>query len=152
MSRSLSYYDGVSSDGRFSPSTYYTIVKRPARVVDYITWCLCQRIKALFEQSRQSYGSRRLVKALRKEGFQVGRCKVRSLMKMLGLKVKAKRRFVVTTDSKHNLSVADNLLDKQFHPTAKNRVWASDITYLWTQQGWVYLADVLKKESVNLTV
>ena len=126
-----------------SPSTYYRILKRPAKVISYQTWRLCLRMKALFEQSRQSYGSRRLMKSLRKEGFKIGRCLARSLMKQLGLKVKQKRRFVITTDSNHNLPVADNLLDRQFQPSAKNQVWTTDITYLWTAQGWVYLAVVI---------
>lgn len=126
-----------------SPSTYYMSIKRPAKVIDYETWRLYHRIKALFDQSRQSYGSRRLVKALRKEGFNIGRFRVRSLMKKLGLKVRSKRRFVVTTDSYHDLPVAANLLARQFQPNKKNQVWASDITYLWTSQGWLYLAVVI---------
>lgn len=126
-----------------STSTYYAILKRSAKVIDYDTWQVCQRIKALFAQSRQSYGSRRLMKALRKEGFEIGRYRVRSLMKQLGLSVKTRRRFVITTDSRHNLPVAKNRLDRQFQPANKNQVWTSDITYLWTSQGWMYLAVVI---------
>ncbi|MCB1948593.1 MAG: IS3 family transposase [Nitrosomonas sp.] len=100
-------------------------------------------MKELFIQSRQSYGSRRLMKALRKEGFKIGRCRVRSLMKRLGIVVKKKKRFVITTDSRHNFPVAENHLDRQFQPASKNQAWASDITYLWTTQGWVYLAVVI---------
>ena len=87
-------------------------------------------MKALFAQSRQSYGSRRLMMALRKEGFEIGRCRVCSLMKQLGIFVKTKRRFVIMTDSRHNLLVAENRLDRQFQPANKNQVWISDITYL----------------------
>jgi len=100
-------------------------------------------MKELFTQSRQSYGSRRLMKALRKEGFKIGRYRIRSLMKQLDLVVKKKRRFVITTDSRHNFPVAENRLDRQFQPAGKNQVWTSDITYLWTSQGWVYLAVVI---------
>lgn len=119
-----------------STSTYYAILKRSAKVIDYDTWRMCQRMKTLFDQSRQSYGSRRLMKALRKEGFEIGRCRVRSLMKQLGLSVKTRRRFVITTDSRHNLPVAENRLDRQFQPANKNQVWTSDITYRAPSLRW----------------
>jgi transposase InsO family protein len=84
-----------------------------------------------------------MTKKLREEGFDVGRYRVRRLMKVLGLGVKPKRKFKVTTDSNHRLPVAENVLDRAFSPPAPNRAWASDITYLWTQEGWVYLAVVI---------
>ena len=61
-----------------------------------------------------------------------------------GIHARHKRRYKVTTDSKHTLPVADNLLARNFTPTAPNRVWTSDITYLWTEEGWLYLAVVLE--------
>lgn len=64
-------------------------------------------------------------------------------MRENGIRVRHKRRYKVTTDSKHGLPVADNLLDRNFTPTAPNQVWTSDITYLWTDEGWLYLAIVL---------
>jgi len=64
-------------------------------------------------------------------------------MKRLGLEVKRKKRFVLTTDSKHKHPVADNLLNREFNPEAKDQVWATDITYIWTLQGWIYLAVVI---------
>lgn len=128
---------------RVSTSAFYDWNRRGAQVVDNETWRLCQRMKALFEESRQSLGSRQMMKQLRKEGFEIGRYRVRSLMGQLDLKVKRKKRFVLTTDSKHNEPVADNLLDRRFEPAAKNQVWSTDITYIWTLQGWVYLAVVL---------
>ena len=83
------------------------------------------------------------MKQLRKEGFEIGRYRVRKLMKRLGLVVKGKKRFVLTTDSRHGLPVAENLLNRDFSPTEQDRVWTTDITYIWTLQGWVYLAVVI---------
>jgi len=75
--------------------------------------------------------------------YRVGRYRVRSLMRQQGLKTVWKRKFVHTTDSKHNLPVFDNVLNRQFNPTAANQAWVSDITYIRTQSGWLYLAAVL---------
>ena len=76
-------------------------------------------------------------------GFEIGRDKTRRLMKSLQLKVKQKRKFKVTTDSNHKLPVATNVLNREFSPSAPNQAWGSDITYLWTQQGWIYLAVII---------
>lgn len=126
-----------------STSAYYEWRSRGAEVIDSGTWRLCQRMKSLFTESRQSLGSRQMSKQLRKEGFEIGRYRARSLMKKLGLEVKRKKQFVLTTDSKHTLPVAENRLNREFMPTEQNRVWTTDITYIWTLQGWVYLAVVL---------
>lgn len=126
-----------------STSAFYDWCQRGADVIDSETWRLCQRMKALFEESRSSLGSRQLMKQLRKEGFEIGRYRTRTLMGKLGLEVKRKKRFVLTTDSKHDQPVADNVLNRDFSPPEKNRVWTTDITYIWTLQGWVYLAVVL---------
>lgn len=99
----------------------------------YYEWC----------RRSDSLGSRRLMKLLRKEGFEIGRYRVRKLMKKLGLAVKHKKRFRLTTNSKHQLPVAENLLNRDFSPSAKNQVWTTDITYIWTLQGWLYLAVVI---------
>ena len=126
-----------------STSAYYAWIKTGAEVIDSETWRLCQRMKALFQESRQSLGSRRLMKQLCKEGFSIGRYRVRKLMQKLGLKVKHKKRFVLTTNSNHKQPVAENLLNREFNPVAKNQVWATDITYIWTTEGWLYLAVVI---------
>ena len=84
-----------------------------------------------------------MMKNLRQEGFEIGRDKTRRLMKSLQLKVKQKRKFKVTTDSNHKLPVATNVLNREFSPSAPNQAWGSDITYLWTQQGWIYLAVII---------
>ncbi len=126
-----------------SRSAYYDWRNRGAEIIDHDTWLLFHRMKALFTESRQSLGSRQMMQQLRKEGFEIGRYRVRSLMKQLGLTVKNKKRFVLTTDSRHNEPVAENLLNRQFAPKSKNQVWTTDITYIWTLEGWVYLAVVI---------
>lgn len=124
-------------------SYYYDVIKNKQNQVDEALETLKKRMTALFEQHRQNYGSRRLMKALREEGFQVGRYQVRKLMKNLELFVKQKRHYKNTTDSKHDLKVCDNLLDRKFTPQTANQVWTTDITYIWTLQGWLYLAIVV---------
>ena len=100
-------------------------------------------MKEQFAASRGSLGSRMMMKNLRQEGFEIGRDKTRRLMKSLQLKVKQKRKFKVTTYSNHKLPVATNVLNREFSPSAPNQAWGSDITYLWTQQGWIYLAVII---------
>jgi len=100
-------------------------------------------MKELFAASRGSLGSRMMKQNLRQEGFEIGRDKTRRLMKSLKLKVKQKRKYKVTTDSNHKLPVAENVLNRNFSPAAPNQAWGSDITYLWTQQGWIYLAVII---------
>ena len=100
-------------------------------------------MKALFNESRQSLGGRQMMKQLRKEGFEIGRYRVRKRMKKLGLVVKRKKRFVLTTESAHALPVAENRLKRDVALREKNRVWTTDMTYIWTLQGWVSLAVVI---------
>lgn len=104
---------------------------------------LHRRMKALFKQSRNSLGSREMTKKLREEGFQIGRYKVRNLMKNLNLKVTQRLAYKVTTKRNQDDDVADNLLNQNFNPVAPNQVWAGDITYLKTGEGWMYLAIVM---------
>jgi transposase InsO family protein len=100
-------------------------------------------LRAAFTASHQSYGSRRLVSALKARGISVGRYKVRSLMRQASLKPVWKRKFIHTTDSKHDLPIAANVLARQFNPVAPNVAYVSDITYIRTGAGWLYLAMVL---------
>jgi transposase InsO family protein len=104
---------------------------------------LKNKIQILFEGSRKTYGSRRLVKALKAEGYNLGRFKVRRLMEQLKLQVRYPKRFRVTTDSDHSLEVAPNRLNRQFNPTTPNEVWTTDISYVWTLEGWMYVAVVI---------
>ncbi|MCP3851742.1 MAG: IS3 family transposase [Gammaproteobacteria bacterium] len=102
-------------------SSYYDWKHKGATIIPPEELALRRRMKALFESSRQSLGSRRLVQKLREEGFDIGCYRVRTLMKHLGLKVKYKRRFKVTTNSKHQFPFAENILNRQFNPVAANR-------------------------------
>lgn len=104
---------------------------------------LKSRIKEIFKKSGSSYGSRRIVKELEAEGLQIGRYKVRRIMRQLNLKAKIPRRFKLTTDSKHSFPVAPNILDRKFDVDAPNKVWTADISYVWTFEGWLYLAVVM---------
>jgi putative transposase len=104
---------------------------------------LHRRIKSLFKQSRNSLGSRELMKNLRKEGIAISRYKVSKLMKKLGLSVTQRVAYKVTTKRRHGDDVADNLLNQNFNPVGPNQIWAGDITYLLTGEGWMYLAIVM---------
>ena len=100
-------------------------------------------IQAIHAEFKGSYGSPRMVRELRARGYPASKERVERLMQENGIRAKHKRRFKVTTDSKHNLPVAPNLLERNFAPQAPNQAWTSDITYLWTGEGWLYLAIVL---------
>ena len=98
-------------------------------------------IRAAHKRTRQTYGPERLQHDLAEHGVRVGICRIKRIRKKLGLRCKQKRKFKVTTDSKHTLPVAENLLGQQFKVYEPNTVWVSDITYVPTDEGWLYLAD-----------
>jgi len=104
---------------------------------------LRRRMKELFRAFRDSLGSRTLTENLRDEGFKIERDRTCRLMKALNLKVKQKRKYKVKTDSKHHLPVAENMLNRRFPPQVPNQAWDVDITYLRTQEDWIYLAVVI---------
>ena len=99
--------------------------------------------KAVFAENQQTYGSRRMRRVLTARGLRLGRYKVRKLLEKFDLKACGKRKFVHTTDSKHGLPVAENLLNRAFTPQDLNQAWTSDITYIRTRTGWLYLAVVM---------
>ncbi|QNP49232.1 IS3 family transposase [Diaphorobacter aerolatus] len=100
-------------------------------------------IKAIHAETHGSYGWPRTCKALQARGIRVGKERVRRLMQLHGIRAKGKRRFKVTTNSNHGLPVAPNVLDRQFDVGEPNRVWVSDITYISTDEGWLFLAVVI---------
>lgn len=100
-------------------------------------------LKAAFADSGSTYGSRRLSAALCAGGLVIGRCRVRRLMRDAGLRPVWRRKFIHTTNSRHGLPVAENILDRRFDPPARNQAWVGDITYIRTRSGWLYLAIVL---------
>ena len=100
-------------------------------------------IKAAHAESKGEYGWPRIWKQLLATGVRVGKDRIQKLMQQHGIKARGKRRYVVTTDSKHHLPIAANLLDRNFQPDQPNAVWTSDITYSPTDEGWLYLAAVI---------
>ena len=101
------------------------------------------KIESVFNQSRQTYGYRRIAKVLRDGGERVNAKKVRRLMEERNLRPKARRKFKATTKSDHGHPVAKNVLNRDFTALAPNQKWAQDITYIWTKEGWLYLAVVI---------
>jgi putative transposase len=104
---------------------------------------LVRLIEDIHRASRKTYGSPRILAELRGMGVPCDKSRVEKLMKKHGIRSKTKRKFKKTTDSKHNLPVVPNLLNRDFSPIKANRVWASDITYIATREGWLFLAVVI---------
>jgi putative transposase len=126
-----------------SRSGYYQYLKRSHQNRIDKDFELLSKVRQIHNETRGSYGSRRMSKNLRAQGHDVGRYRARSLMKKAGVSVKRHKKFTKTTDSKHNLPVAPNLLERNFQPDRPDAIWCSDISYLWTTQGWLYLAIVI---------
>ena len=124
-----------------SRSGYYAAQRRGRREAKVCP--VSVRLQAAFARSGRCYGSRRLQAVLRGEGIKLGRYRVRGLMRAHGLRATWKRKFIHTTDSRHSLPTAANVLDRQFQPAGPNQAWVSDITYLRTRSGWLYLAAVM---------
>ena len=97
-------------------------------------------IRAAHKRTRQTYGADRLQQDLAEHGIQVGICRIKRIRRNLGIRCKQKRNFKATTNSKHTLPVAENILGQQFKVAAPNEVWVSDVTYVPTDEGWLYLA------------
>jgi transposase InsO family protein len=128
-----------------SRSGFYSYWQRHAvPTIEHDEVALLARVKAIHAETRQSYGSRRMAKQLQADGFTVGRYKARRVMHQAGVAVRRPRqRQPMTTDSRHRHAVAPNLLARQFDVAQPDQVWAGDITYLWTAEGWLYLAVLL---------
>ena len=101
------------------------------------------QLKAEFAASGRVYGSRRLGAVLRSKGLRIGRYRIRRMMREHRLRALWRRKFIHTTDSGHALPVSDNVLARRFNPSRPNQAWVSDITYIRTRSGWLYLAVVL---------
>ena len=123
-----------------SESGYYVWRKRPPSARACEDARLEIEIKAAHERTRQTYGPERLRSDLADNGILVGLHRIKRIRRKLGLRCKQKRKFKATTDSRHTLPVAPNLLNRQFATRAPNHAWVSDITYIATDEGWLYLA------------
>ena len=125
---------------KVSASGYYAWIDRPPSKWSFEEARLEFEIKAMDKRTRHTYGAERLQRELVEQGVQVGICRIKRIKKKLGIRCKQKRKFKATTDSKHSLPVAENILGQQFTVAAPNKVWVSDITYVSTDEGWLYLA------------
>ena len=123
-----------------SRSGYYAWCVRPPSQRTLADRELTEDIRNIHESSEQRYGSPRIQEELAANDTHVGRKRVARLMRENGLSARIKRRFVKTTDSKHDFPIAPNLLQRDFTADAPNEVWVGDITYLDTREGWLYLA------------
>jgi putative transposase len=124
-----------------SPSGYYGFVRR--RGNDIRQADLIARIREVHRRSRQTYGSRRIMRQLNKNGLVIGRYRVSRLMRLAGVTAKSRRRYKITTRSNHRYQVSPNLVQRCFATERPNLVWVSDITYIKTVEGWLYLAVVM---------
>ena len=104
---------------------------------------LKQKIKTLYFEFKQRYGSPRITAELQALGYQISRIAVAKYMKELGLKSKLSKKFKVTTNSKHNYLIAENVLDRDFKATRISQKWVSDITYIQTKEGFLYLTTII---------
>ena len=126
-----------------SRSGYYAWCKRPAAERVGKDQRLTLEVAAIHAESRGRYGSPRVHAELRERGQRIARKRVARLMRAAGLRARARRRFRSTTDSQHAMAIKGNLLARRFAVSAPNRSWVSDITYIWTLEGWLYLAIVM---------
>ena len=126
-----------------SRSGYYAWASRDESARAAADRALAAEIRAAHAASRGRYGSPRVHAELRARGRRVGRKRVARLMRGMGLAARRRRRFRRTTDSCHAFPIAPNLLGRNFTAEAPDRVWLADLTYIWTAEGWLYLAAVL---------
>ena len=126
-----------------SRSAYYAWLKRAKSKRLIENEKLIEKISYYFQESRQVYGSPRIYKDLRDAGYEVGENRVARLMRKAGIRAKSKRKYKLTTNSKHKRPKAANLLKQNFNTEESNKLWAADISYINTHEGWLYLAVVL---------
>jgi putative transposase len=126
-----------------SRAGYYDWNGRPTSNRSKSNQSLLAEITRVFLASKKRYGYRKVYKQLRQEGIACSKNRVASLMRKHGLISKIKKKFKATTNSKHSLPVAANVLGRQFKVSKPNTHWVGDISYFWTGEGWLYLATVI---------
>jgi transposase InsO family protein len=135
--------DFMSKELHIRRSSYYAwqspLKGRLCRENQYLS----ERIRSIYNEKKQTYGSPRITAELRSEGFNCGKNRIARLMRKQGITARTKKRFRVTTNSNHKLPVAQNLVEMQFNPQKKNSLWTTDITYIRTREGWLYLSVML---------
>ena len=129
---------------------FYTWLKCPESERCRANRALLSQIRVAFGRNRQAYGSPRLTYELHDLGLSCSENRVARLMRQSGIRAVGKRKYRVTTNSRHNHPVAENRLNRNFTAQRPNTVWLSDITYIWTAEGWLYLAGVMDVYSRRL--
>lgn len=122
---------------------YYWFKNKDAIRIKTPKYFLMERIRIIFENSREIYGSYRVQKMLEREGLLYSRSYVALLMREMGLKSILKKKFVITTDSKHAFPIANNVLNRKFNDTELGKKWVSDITYIRVNNDWNYLTTII---------
>ena len=125
-----------------SRSGYYAWDKRPQSKRAQEDEAITAEIKKIYEKSRRAYGSRKITGAIRRKKL-VNHKRIERLMRQAGIRSKVAKKFKATTNSKHSLAVAENVLNREFKADRPNQKMVSDITYLWTDEGWLYVAGVM---------
>ena len=126
-----------------SRSGYYYCMKYPISKRKIEDMKLRQKILNIYRNSRKTYGSPRIYQQLLREGYRIGKKRVERLMQGLDIQAVAKKKYRATTDSRHTQPVAENHLHRKFRADKPNQVWVADITYIYTQEGWLYLATIM---------
>lgn len=126
-----------------SQSGYFSWKDRPASHRQREDMVMLAHVRSAYALSHETYGSPRMTRELQDSGFAIGRRRTARLMRENGLYARQKRRFKRTTDSQHALPVAANIIDQDFAATGPNQKWGVDISYVWTREGWLYLAVVI---------
>jgi putative transposase len=124
-------------------SGYYAWLKRPEGKQKRRRRMITKRIHEIYLSSRRLYGSPKITRILRGEGLRVSQKTVAGIMRENGLRSRTVRKYKATTNSKHNHPVHENVLNQTFRAERPNQVWMSDITYVWTTEGWLYVASIM---------
>ena len=126
-----------------SRSGFYAWRRRPPSLRMLDDAKLVLEIKAAHKAGRRTYGSPRVLRALRKQGKCVGKKRIERLMRREGIVGKKRKKFCITTDSRHTNPIAPNVLHREFDVALPNTAWVTDVTFVWTREGWLYLAPIL---------
>lgn len=126
-----------------SRSRYYSWLKASPSGRDRQDKELGELIEQVHQDNRGIYGSPRIHREIKVKGICCSRKRVARIMREMGLRGRQKRRFTITTDSRHDFPLASNLVKRRFSAEFPNKVWVSDITYIWTMEGWLYLCIIL---------
>ena len=141
--RSLFAVEKMCRALKISKSGYYAWRDKPKSMRDLANEKLDHHIRTIYEQNKGRCGSPRITEALNEQGISCSVNSVANRMRKNKIKAKTKKRFKITTNSKHNHPIAPNLLNQDFTAQHPNQIWVSDITYIWTREGWLYLAVIL---------